>query len=302
MAKNDEIRKKSLITAIKTPYLKNRSIDIQAYDRLIKRQIMHGVDGVIVGGTTGEGHLMDWEEHLELIRHSVQHYGKDLLIVGNTGSNNTKESVFATREGFKAGMHAALLINPYYGKTSSQGMLEHLKRGLDVGPGIIYSVPQRTAQEISVAVMEQLAKHPNFVGVKECIKERIPLYYKLGIACWSGNDDTAFELRHKEKSLGVISVASNVIPSWMRKLIDVDDPALNTNLLPVFDWLFQEPNPIPLNSLLADMRLISPVFRLPYLPLPYQARKTGLDLIKNLMPAEVDIGLKVLEDQDFVIV
>ena len=79
----------NLMTAIKTPYKSGGEIDLNCFDKLVSEQIRHGVDGLIVCGTTGEGHLMDWEEHLMLIAHCVHHFGNELVIVGNTGSNNT---------------------------------------------------------------------------------------------------------------------------------------------------------------------------------------------------------------------
>jgi 4-hydroxy-tetrahydrodipicolinate synthase len=107
-----------LITAIKTPYTSTGRIDLNAYEKIVEFQIANGVDGLIVGGTTGEGHLMNWEEHLTLIEYSVDMFGDKLTIIGNTGSNSTREAVQATKEGFRAGMHGSLQINPYYGKSS----------------------------------------------------------------------------------------------------------------------------------------------------------------------------------------
>ncbi|MEE2600457.1 MAG: dihydrodipicolinate synthase family protein, partial [SAR324 cluster bacterium] len=86
----EKIKTASLMTAIKTPYKPDGDIDLESYDRLVEAQINHGVEGLIVCGTTGEGHLMDWEEHLMLIAHSVNKFGHQLVIVGNTGSNNTR--------------------------------------------------------------------------------------------------------------------------------------------------------------------------------------------------------------------
>lgn len=63
-----------LITAVKTPYSNTGRIDLNSLDNLIKFQIKNGVDGIIVGGTTGEGHLMNWDEHLTLIEHCVNEY------------------------------------------------------------------------------------------------------------------------------------------------------------------------------------------------------------------------------------
>ena len=58
----ERLKKLRLITAVKTPYLANGKFDLPSYDRIIEDQIKHGVEGVIVGGTTGEGQLMSWDE------------------------------------------------------------------------------------------------------------------------------------------------------------------------------------------------------------------------------------------------
>lgn len=63
-------------------------------------QVDSGVEGVVVGGTTGEGHLMSWDEHLMLIAWTVRNFGDRIKIIGNTGSNSTREAVHATEQGF----------------------------------------------------------------------------------------------------------------------------------------------------------------------------------------------------------
>jgi 4-hydroxy-tetrahydrodipicolinate synthase len=65
-------------------------------------------------------------------------------------------------------MHAALQINPYYGKTSQDGLNAHFDAALAEGPTILYNVPARTGQDIPEAVVHRLANHQNFLGVKEC--------------------------------------------------------------------------------------------------------------------------------------
>jgi hypothetical protein len=102
------VKDSRLITAIKTPYTYTGRIDLNAYDKLCEFQIANGAQGIVVGGTTGEGHLMNWEEHLTLIEHSCEKFGDKLSIIGNTGSNSTREALIATKEGFRAGMHGAL--------------------------------------------------------------------------------------------------------------------------------------------------------------------------------------------------
>merc|ERR1711865_661819 len=143
-----KIQELRLMCAIKTPYLADGSIDLVAYDKHAEHLISNGVEALIIGGTTGEGHLFSWEEHLVLIAHSKTKFQDRVVIVGNTGSNHTAESVNATKKGFACGMDCSLLINPYYGKTSDEGILMHIEEGLKFGPAIIYNVPGRTGQDI----------------------------------------------------------------------------------------------------------------------------------------------------------
>ena len=292
------IKQASLITAIKTPYKMSGEIDLEVYDSLVEAQIEAGVDGIIVGGTTGEGQLMSWEEHLMLIAHSVNKFAHKLLIVGNTGSNNTREAIKATEYGFASGMDAALQINPYYGRTSLDGVKLHLERVLDLGPAFVYNVPGRTGQDLTPDIIEPLSKHPNFVGVKECAgNERIAHYEAQGIACWSGNDDEAHDARHKYQAHGVISVTSNLVPGLFRQLMDQSNAKLNEQLTPLMNWLFCEPNPIAINSALIMTGAVKPVFRLPYVSLNEQQQRQGIELINALNETDVVGGKAAIIDQ-----
>ena len=299
----EKIKSASLMTAIKTPYKTDGEIDLDTFDNLVESQIINGVEGLIVCGTTGEGHLMDWEEHLMLIAHSVNKFGKRLVIVGNTGSNNTREALKGTKYGFAFGMEAALQINPYYGKTSESGLKEHFERVLELGPTIIYNVPSRTGQDLQTNLIEELAKNQNLVGIKECAgNARIEHYESKGIACWSGNDDECFEGRHKHGSHGVISVISNLLPGLIRRLMDSDDPELNSRLQPIMKWLFHVPSPNALNTILSMTGAIQPVFRLPYTPVDRKAREQIIKLLQNFK-SESWIGskLEIMEEEEFIL-
>ena len=299
----EQLKNASLITAIKTPYLENGEIDLPTYDALVESQISAGVDGIIVGGTTGEGQLMNWEEHLMLIAHSVAKFSSRIIIVGNTGSNNTREALKATEYGFATGMDAALQINPYYGRTSLTGVTEHLTRLLNIGPAFIYNVPGRTGQDLTPDILVPLSQHPHFIGIKECAgNERIAQYEQQGIACWSGNDDEAHDSRHLHGSHGVISVTSNIIPSVMRRLMDEPNDELNHQCQGLMSWLFCEPNPIAINTALMMTAAVKPVFRLPYVPLSDAQIEQGLPLL-NAFSSEQLVGTQatMLTQANFIL-
>ncbi|KAJ3692608.1 hypothetical protein LUZ60_011703 [Juncus effusus] len=301
-----DIRSLRLITAIKTPYLPDGRFDLEAYDSLLHLQISGGAEAVIVGGTTGEGHLMSWDEHIMLIAHTVNCFGSKIKVIGNTGSNSTGEAIHATEQGFAVGMHAALHINPYYGKTSIDGLVEHFNSVLDMGPTIIYNVPSRTGQDIPPKVIEVLSQNPNLAGVKECMgNERVKGYTDKNIVIWSGNDDECHDSRWNFGATGVISVASNLIPNLMHKLMfEGENKELRDKIMPLIKWLFEEPNPIGLNTALAQLGVIRPVFRLPYYPLGVEKREEFVKIVREIGREEF-VGnkeVRVLGDDEFVLV
>ncbi|XP_073525703.1 uncharacterized protein [Phyllobates terribilis] len=301
-----DIKSLKLVTAIKTPYLPDGRFDLEAYDALVNMQISNGVDSVIVGGTTGEGQLMSWDEHIMLIAHTVNCFGGSIKVIGNTGSNSTREAIHATEQGFGVGMHAALHINPYYGKTSMEGLVSHFNSVLSMGPTIVYNVPSRTGQDIPPSIISLLAESPNFAGVKECVgNERVKEYTEKGIVVWSGNDDECHDARWGFGAAGVISVTSNLVPGLMRRLmVGGRDVALNEKVMPLVRWLFEEPNPIGLNTALCQLGVVRPVFRLPYVPLPVEKRVEFVKLVKEIGREHFigDRDVQVLDDDDFTLV
>lgn len=302
----DDIKALRLITAVKTPYLPDGRFDIEAYDSLMNMQIKDGAEGVIVGGTTGEGQLMSWDEHIMLIGHTVNCFGGSLKVIGNTGSNSTCEAIHASEQGFAVGMHAALHINPYYGKTSLDGLISHFKSVLEMGPTIIYNVPSRTSQDIPPDVIQSLADNPNLAGVKECVgNDRVEGYTRNGMVVWSGNDDECHDSRWDYGANGVISVTSNLVPGLMRELMfGGKNSSLNSRIMPLIKWLFHEPNPIGLNTALAQLGVVRPVFRLPYVPLGLAKRVEFVNIVNELgrenFVGEEDV--KVLDDDDFILI
>nr|AFK39799.1 unknown [Lotus japonicus] len=154
----EDVRSLRLITAVKTPYLPSGRFDLETYDNMVNMQIANGIKAILVAGSTGEGQLMTWDDQIMLIAHTINCFGDKVKVIGNGGSNCTSEAIHATERGFAVGMDAALHINPYYGKTSLDGLVAHYNSVLSIGPVIIYNSPQRTAQDIPPSIIEILAQ------------------------------------------------------------------------------------------------------------------------------------------------
>ena len=257
----------------------------------------------MIGGTTGEGHLMDSDTLITLISYTVKMYADKIIIIGNTGSNITSKMIYLTNHGFEAGMHASLQVNPYYGKTSNLGLIAHFQYALNLGPSIIYNVPSRTAQDITPDVITEIYDHINFIGIKECAGlDRIKKYAQKNIAVWTGNDNESIECK-KNGGLGVISIVSNIMPSLMQKITsstnDIDDAILN----PLFELFNLATNPIVINTIMSMSGFCKPIFKLPYVPVAKDDRiKIYHILDKYLKYDNFSDNLSILEDKDFNII
>eukprot|EP00658_Telonema_sp_P-2_P056730 TRINITY_DN4517_c0_g1_i7.p3 TRINITY_DN4517_c0_g1~~TRINITY_DN4517_c0_g1_i7.p3 ORF type:complete len:132 (-),score=30.14 TRINITY_DN4517_c0_g1_i7:433-828(-) len=124
----------------------------------------------------------------------------------------------------------------------------------------------------------------------------------MGMSVWSGNDDLCHDERHVSGAMGVISVTGNVVPGLMCKLMEEPNQELNDKLGPLFGWLFKEPNPIGLNTMLMMLNMAAPVNRLPYTNRDLAARTQAMSIINELGIENFPVGpngLKVLEDGEF---
>nr|QFG74152.1 MAG: dihydrodipicolinate synthetase family protein [Megaviridae environmental sample] len=288
-----------LITAIKTPFNKYNRIDLNAFSNLLSRQIESGINAVVIAGTTGEGHLLNQEERTNLIDYNVRNF--DVNVIANVGSNSTGKAIRATRQAFDVGADYALQVNPYYGKVCNNGMYHHLAECTKYGPTIMYNVPSRTGQDLPIDVVKKLSKLDNFYGIKECHSiERMQEYKNMNINMWCGNDEQTpivYNLKNDTSLVGAISVISNIVPEFSKSLVVNNDIDLKKNTI-LCDWLFQKPNPIGVNTALAMMGYIKPVFRMPYLPLNESERKRGKYILEEYFNVE---GISLLKDEDFVI-
>jgi len=262
-------------TALITPFTSN-GIDETAYKKLIDWQIAQGIHGLVPCGTTGESPTLSEKEHAQVIELCVQAVAKRIPVIAGTGSNSTAEAVHMTRHAAKVGADAALVVTPYYNKPTSKGIYLHYKaisESADI-PIILYNIAGRTGKNIEPDLMARLAGIKNIIGVKEAsgnleqikkIRELCPKDFLL----ISGDDALTLAVLSMG-GVGIISVASNIVPKDVAELVNVFNKgdkakaqAINAKLLPLVEALFIETNPIPIKTAASLMGLCSAAMRLP---------------------------------------
>ena len=260
-------------TALITPFGRDGAVDYGRLRELVEFQIAGGIDGLVPVGTTGESPTLDAEEHLEVIRVVVEAAAGRVKVIAGSGANATAEALELTERARDVGADGTLQVTPYYNKPTQTGLIRHFSAVADLGlPVILYNVPGRSACEIAVPTVAELAKHPHVVAVKEAAGS-VDRVSRLKAACeidvFSGDDGLTLPMM-SVGGCGVISVASNVAPRAVADLVHAaaagrwdEARALHYRYYALFNDVFIETNPIPIKAAMEMAGLGPAVYRLP---------------------------------------
>ena len=269
---------KGSLVALVTPFHESGEVDYDSLESLVQWHIDEGTNGIVSVGTTGESATLSIEEHLEVIKKTVEYASGKIPIIAGTGANSTQEAVDLTRESQVLGADYSLLVTPYYNKPTQAGLIKHYEKiasAIDT-PQILYNVPTRTACDLIPASVDVLAKIPNIVGIKEAVDETKRINELIEISkkhetfsIYSGDDPTFYNSLTLGSS-GVISVAANIIPRSISKICELafdedwsNAKDLNYVYKELYEMLFVQSNPIPVKWMMYKKKLISDIIRLP---------------------------------------
>ena len=272
-----------LYTALVTPF-RNGAVDYDKLTRLVEMQIAAGVDGISPVGTTGESPTLSFEEHERVIATVVQLVNGRCKVLAGSGANSTAEALHLTRHAKSDGADFSLQVAPYYNKPTQEGLYRHfatIADSCDI-PIVIYNVPGRSGVAVSAETIARLSKNCNVAGVKEASGsvDRVSEILDLcDIPVLSGDDALTVPMM-SVGAVGVVSVASNVIPKEMKQLVDLCAAgdfglasAMHRKLYRFFKGMFIETNPIPVKAAMAMRGLIEEEYRLPLCPLSDKNRE-----------------------------
>ncbi|MBK8092531.1 MAG: 4-hydroxy-tetrahydrodipicolinate synthase [Verrucomicrobiaceae bacterium] len=264
-------------TAIVTPF-KNGQLDEVALKRIVDLQFDGGVTGIVPCGTTGESPTLDYDEHERVIQLAVEYAKGRGVVMAGTGSNSTREAVELTQEAEKAGATAILQVAPYYNKPTPEGLYQHFKAVAESTklPIMLYSIPGRCGIEIGLDVLVRLAENcPNICAIKEAggnpervnqMKQVLPASFEI----LSGDDSLTLPFM-AVGAVGVVSVASNIIPGPISQMVQhalkgdyASAQALHHRYYPLLAaFLKLSTNPIPIKTAMALAGHCSGELRLP---------------------------------------
>lgn len=266
--------------ALITPFDEHGSIDEQALRKLVRHQIDHEVDYMVVLGTTGESVTLTAAEKEQAIHIIVDENNGDLPLVIGIGGNNTHEVTEQIKSTDFANFTAILSVSPAYNKPTQEGIYQHFKaiaQSTDM-PILLYNVPGRTASNMSVETVVRLAHDfDNIIGIKEAAGDLVAAmkmiqYSPKDFLVISGDDMIANAMT-LAGGAGVISVIGQAIAQDFSDMIRyalngdvVESYELHYKIAASIDLIFEQGNPAGIKCMLQHMDICSSDVRLPLVP------------------------------------
>lgn len=275
-------------TALVTPFKTDESIDYEALDILLDRQLAAPVDYLVVLGTTAEPATLTSDERLELRQHIVRYVnGRKPLVLG-VGGNCTHAVCTELREqseDIRRDFVAILSVVPYYNKPNQNGMHQHFVAIAKASPipVILYNVPGRTGVNLKPQTVLKIYNSipDKIIGIKEAsgkIEQAIELIDLLRgkVNVISGDDGLAFQVM-QAGGQGLISVASNAYPELISKIVHEKKAWIQAEMEELIRLLFLEGSPSGIKMVLSELGLIQNVLRLPLVTGSPELKKQLLD-------------------------
>lgn len=284
-----------VVTAMISPFAADGALDLDGAQRLAAHLVDHGTETVLVNGTTGESPTLHDDEPWQLLRAVKDAVGDRATVMVGTGSNDGAKTRTATARAADEGADAVLVVTPYYNRPNQRMLLQHFRAAAASTelPVVLYDVPGRTATEIAVETLAELAAVDNIVGVKDAAGDlgKAADVYRLtrdapgGFSLWCGADELNLPML-AVGAVGVVSVSAHLVGDQIARMVEVfdKDPAAARDLhlacMGVHRALFLETSPTPLKGALRQLGLPAGPVRPP---------------LADALPATVDRVMEALE-------
>jgi 4-hydroxy-tetrahydrodipicolinate synthase len=249
-----------ILTAIVTPFKTDGTVDLGGFRALASHLVENGSDGLVVTATTGESPTLSDDERFALYEAAVDEVGDRATIVAGTGTYSTKHSVHLTARAHELGVHAFLVVTPYYNKPPVRGIVEHFRAIAEVSdrPIVAYNIPGRVVLNLEPAAIAQLAEIPTVRAVKQANGDldQAKRIVELGLDLYAGDDDLVFPFL-EIGGRGGVCVHTHVVGPQVKEMVrlfgegDVDGArVLEVELRPSIDLLQVAVNPIAIKCAL----------------------------------------------------
>ena len=159
-----------MVPAVST-FTATGEIDRVAFQRNLDAHLAHGMDGVLVAGSSGESALLDDDDRRVLLRLARERLPADKWLLAGVGSESTRQTITRAHDAKTEGADAVLVISPHYflKRMTEAALLAHFRAVADASPlpVMLYNMPAYAHLVLSPAFVHEMAQHDNVIGMKD---------------------------------------------------------------------------------------------------------------------------------------
>jgi 4-hydroxy-2-oxoglutarate aldolase len=231
---------KGILAPVTTPFEAGEGqLAIRAFADNVRAHLASGCAGIVVTGSTGEAALLDEDERRRLLTAARDVVPGDRWLIAGVGAESTRQTIRRAAEASSLGADAVLVVGPHYYPDSStpEALLAHYQAVADASraPVMLYSIPKYMHYAIPPAVVQELARHPNIIGIKDSGSDAAILAGYLDsqsdtFSVLTGNGTTLARAVAAGVRGGILAVAL-IVPALVEAVWE--DGALQDQLTPV---------------------------------------------------------------------
>jgi 4-hydroxy-2-oxoglutarate aldolase len=161
---------------VTTPFGGDGELDRGAFEHNVAAHMRQGLQGVVVTGSTGEAALLDERERQQLVEWARPRLAGGKVLIAGVGAESTRTTIRNAAGAAERGADAVLVVAPhYFGSAMTEGALRaHYLRVADESPApvVLYNIPKYMHFQLSNALVQELSRHENVIGIKDSSGDR----------------------------------------------------------------------------------------------------------------------------------
>lgn len=161
---------RGVIPALLTPFNQQQQVDTDSLRRLVRFNIEQGVDGLYVGGSTGEAFLQNAQEREQVLEIVAEEAKGKITLIAHVGAISTQESQNLAGAAHRYGFDAVSAVTPFYYPFSFNEHCDHYRAVIDASGGlpmVVYNIPALSGVKLTLDQVGTLINLPGVGALKQ---------------------------------------------------------------------------------------------------------------------------------------
>jgi dihydrodipicolinate synthase/N-acetylneuraminate lyase len=160
-----------VFAAIPTPFYSDERVYLRKVEANVAHYSRTLLSGILLLGSTGEAVMLDDDETRDVLRVAAEAAAPEKVLIAGVARESVKATVALAEAAAKYRYDVVLVRTPTYfaSQMSAAAVLHYYRSVADRSPlpVLIYNIPQCVPYNMPVAMVAELAQHPNIIGIKD---------------------------------------------------------------------------------------------------------------------------------------